>query len=83
MAKIILTVSDKFGRFSYDLEMPDDLPCEKLMADIIQTVTNYNNGIFFRPDRTKLFAEKLGRALLPRETLEQAGIWNGDKLTIG
>ncbi|MGN0555251.1 MAG: EsaB/YukD family protein [Candidatus Fimenecus sp.] len=83
MAKIIVTVSDKFGRFSYDLEMPDDVPCQKLLGDIVQTVSHYNNGIFFHPNRTKLTSEKLGRALRPEESLETAGIWTGDKLTIG
>lgn len=82
MAQIIITVSDKLSGTEYDVEVPNDLECEKLLDDIIQALTGANPQLHWDLYTSVLESPKLKKALNPRKTLSEEGIWNGDFLYI-
>lgn len=82
MARIIITLTNRINAFSYDLEAPTDLECHKLIDDIVQTIISYNPDLSYNPNKSKLFLPKLNSYISPYQTLEDAGVYNGDYLII-
>ena len=82
METIIITVTDFSKRFMYDLETPLDVKIGKLKLDILETLKGYNEGLFESINDIELFFNRQGKQLLPEETLIDAGVWNGDFITI-
>lgn len=83
MSSFIVTVTDKYGRFSYDMEIPDNIPCRKLIKDVAQTVMSNNNGMLIKTAEQTVYINKLNRYMMPDETLDSAGVWTGDIITVG
>ena len=83
MQHIIVTLTDINHSFMYDLELPTDLVYEKLIDDIIQTIISYNPDLAYNTSASKLIIPKLMmKEMQIGETLESAGIFNGDYLII-
>lgn len=83
MKNLIVTVGDSFSGRKFDLEVPADVESEKLLDDILETLRGYAPELQWRISEVTLWAQRLGRVLKPGETLEQAGVWNGDYLYLG
>ena len=85
MNMIIVTLTFTAGgeAISYDMEMPCQVPARTLIAHICQTVNLYCEGALeLQPQGLQLRCRRLERVLAPTETLEDAGVWNGDHLDL-
>lgn len=85
MKMVIVTLSLSTGaeEKSYDMEMPCQVPVRPLIAHICQTLNLYSEGTLDpKPQGLRLWCRRLERMLAPDETLEDAGIWNGDHLDL-
>lgn len=85
MKMVIVTLSFVAGgtEKSYDMEMPCQANVKSLTAHICQTLQLYSEGrIELQPLALQLRCRRLDRVLNPNETLEDAGIWNGDHLEL-
>ncbi len=79
MVIVSLSYSTSDGSRTYDMEMPCHIPVKTLAEQICQTLALYTgDGTFYNLGRPQLYCRRLGRNLHPQETLEQAGVWNGD-----
>lgn len=85
MNMVIVTLSTVVAgaEKSYDMEMPCQVPAKTLATHICQTLSAYTEGRL-KPDAgaVRLWCRRLARFLAPEETLETAGIWNGDHLDL-
>lgn len=81
MVIVSLSYAAPGGTRTYDMEMPCHIPAQTLAEHICQTLDLYTGGST-GSSRTglRLYCRRLGRALAPQETLEQAGVWNGDHI---
>lgn len=82
MESIIVTVTNIAKAYLYDLEVPTNISIDKLKDDIVEALNGYNPNLFLRTATTELFFNRIGRQLNADETLESAGVWNGDYITI-
>lgn len=83
MVIVTLTCTAAAAEKSYDLEMPCQVPARPLIAHICQTINLYTEGaVDLQPQGLRLWCRRLERALSPEETLEDAGIWNGDHIDL-
>ena len=85
MKMVIVTLSHSTAgsEISYDMEMPTQIAVKPLTSHICQTLSHYTeNRIQPDPAGKKLWCRRLERILSPNETLEDAGIWNGDHLEL-
>ncbi len=82
MDNIIVTATNLTKSYMYDLEVPTNLTIDKLKDDMVETLNGYNPDLFLSTAVTELFCNRLGRNLLSHETLESAGVWNGDYITV-
>lgn len=82
MESIIVTVTDLKKSFLYDLELPVDIPQKKLTEDIVEALNGYDPALGLSADGAGLYCNRTGKRLGPDETLESAGVWNGDYVTI-
>ena len=82
MENIIITVTNLTKSYFYDLEVPTNITIDKLKDDIVEALNGYNPDLFLKTATTELFCNRLGRQIQPEVTLENAGVWNGDYITI-
>lgn len=82
MENIIVTVTNISKSFLYDLELPVTVTIDKLKDDVVETLNGYNPDLFLQAATTNLFCNRIGRQLSGDETLESAGVWNGDYITL-
>ncbi len=82
MNSIIVTLTDKNRSFLYDLEVPSELEVDKLKDDIVEALNGYNPSLFLKTAGVELLCNRSGRQLLSEDTLESAGVWNGDYITV-
>lgn len=82
MEHIIVTATNIRKSFLYDLDVPTNLTVDKLKDDIVEALNGYDPNLFLRTATTELFCNRLGRQLTAEETLESAGVWNGDYITL-
>lgn len=73
MERVIVTVQRYNDSQVRDIEIPVDISAETLLREISLTL-GWN-------DACELYAEPPGRVLSPSETLLQAGVWDGARLT--
>ena len=82
MKMVIVTLTCAAEK-SYDMEMPCQVPVKPLITHICQTLNLYTEGaINLQPQSLRLWCRRLERVLSPGETLEDAGIWNGDHIDL-
>lgn len=79
---MIVTVRNENRSYSYDLEIPNDLQTEKLLDDIVQTLNGCDSSLYLQAVRSELICERTGRKLEDSQTAEEAGVRNGDFLTL-
>lgn len=82
MENIIVTATNISKSFLYDLELPATVTVDKLKDDIVDALNGYNPDLFLNTASTALFCNRIGRQLNNDETLESAGVWNGDYITL-
>lgn len=83
MVIVTLTCSAGPDEKSYDMEMPCQIPVRPLIAHICQTLSLYTEGTLDpKPQGLRLWCRRLERMLTPDETLEDAGVWNGDHIDL-
>ena len=82
MENLIVTVTNLSKSFLLDLEVPADVPAQQLLADIEEALCGYDPHLLNGSQATSLFCNRLGRPLRPEETLEDAGVWDGDYITM-
>lgn len=82
MENIIVTVTNISQSYIFDLEVPTTVTIDKLKDDIVETLNGYKPDLFLHTATTMLFCNRIGRQLFDEETLETAGVWNGDYVTV-
>ena len=82
MKKIIVTVTDDRGRFAIDLELPTDVKMNKLGADIVEVLHSVDPACRYDPGCVTFLCSRTEAFLREEDTLEDAGVWNGDLLLI-
>ena len=82
MKSIIITVSDKNRRFLVDVEVPTEEPGGKVTEDLFEVLNHQDEDLRLNTYYHGLYLERQKRLLKDRETLAQAGVWNGDYLTV-
>lgn len=82
METVIVTMTDEKESFFFDLEVPIGLPVSKLKDDIVQTLNGYRPELCLSSTGMAIMNRRGERVLQEEETLEQAGVWNGDYLTL-
>ena len=82
MDNIIVTATNTSKSFLYDLELPTTVTVGKLKNDIVEALNGYNPDLLLNAVSTVLFCNRIGRRLRNDETLESAGVWNGDYITL-
>lgn len=82
METIIITVTDERRTFFCDLEVPVELEFGRLKEDMVQTLNAYKPELYLKASRVQLFCNRTEHLLAADETLEKAGVWNGDFITI-
>ena len=80
MNHFIVTVCDSFSGRKFDLEVPKDVESDKLLDDILEALRGYAPELQWRISEVALWDRRLGRILKSTETLDEAGVWNGDYL---
>ncbi len=85
-AFIIVTVQDESHSFTYDVEVPVNVPARKLAGDIVEALNYYH-----RSSKAKSCCQKAAtrsrtdvpeRTLDPAKTFYEAGVWQGDELVL-
>lgn len=82
MNRIIVTLKERQNLFSYDLELPLQVKVGQLKYQIVETIQALDPNVLSETVAYSLFCERIGRNLVDDETLEEAGVWNGDYLLI-
>lgn len=82
MENIIVTVTNQTKAFFYDIEVPIGLPMRGLKDDIVEALNGYNPNLFLKTAALSLVCNRTGHILSDEETMETAGVWNGDYITI-
>ncbi len=78
---MLLTVSTNITSITYDMDIPADIPCKKIVKDYSDIISRVlNKDIDYT--RLSLVSNRLGRTLSSEESLGDAGIWNGDYIVI-
>ena len=74
MDMVIVTIKSQEEKQLMDIEIPFDITAEELAASL----TNYMQ----LKEIKSLWAEPLHRELLKKETLKEAGVWEGSYLIL-
>lgn len=82
MKKIIVTVTNKEKSFCYDVEVPTNLTLDKLYDDIAQSLIGYKPNMTLKADSARIYSTFCKKMLGNTDTLESAGVWNGDILIL-
>ncbi len=78
---MILTITTNISLRSYDIEVPDGILVEKFTSDVVECL-NSMNGRHFVADSFAVVSNRMDKILMPDETLEEAGVWNGDYISL-
>ncbi len=82
MNEIIVSVTNAYKTFLIDLELPCDVAAGELTLDIIEALNGYDPRLCMRGDSAVLFCNRTGKRLKKDQTLKDAGVWNGDFITV-
>ena len=82
MKSIIITVSDRNKSFMVDVEVPTDEPGGKVTEDLFEVLNQRDEDLRLNAYYHCLYLNRQKKSLNDRETLAQAGVWNGDYITI-
>ncbi len=65
-----------------DIEVPTDEPGRKVTEDIFEVLNHRDEDLRLNAYYHCLYLNRQKRSLKESETLAQAGVWNGDYITI-
>lgn len=82
MEQIIVTVTDCVGSFFEDLEISVNIPAGRLLSDVLQTLKCFRPELRLPQTGVRILHNRTGRMIKEEETMEEAGVWNGDYLTL-
>ena len=82
MENIIVTVTNQNKNFFYDIEVPIGLSMRNLKDDIVETLNGYNPNLFLDTANVSFICNRTGQVIRDEETMETAGVWNGDYITL-
>ena len=82
MQHIIITVRDHETRRDFDLEVPVNIPGEQLVDDITQALYGYDPFLVWDVNKTVLYDPKRKKLVRGDQTLDDAGVVNGDYLEL-
>jgi uncharacterized ubiquitin-like protein YukD len=82
MANINVTVYDSTENKRVPVELPNDAPCNKIIAVLIQKLRLPTNGPDGAPLSYKFHHKNSGRQILDSQTLAEAGVTDGDILRL-
>lgn len=82
MDNIIITITNQSKSFFYDIEVPIGLTISSLKDDIVEAINGYNPNLFLKAATVTLLCNRTGHILTDDDTMETAGVWNGDYITI-
>ena len=81
MKKIIVTLTNENNSFFFDMELPTQYPVEKMYSTIVDLLNQNQSKVTFKVAGFFLGANRQKKIISPQNTLEEAGIWNGDYIT--
>lgn len=81
-ASVIVTVCAGEGGYTYDIEVPTDIECRKVLADVMDALSAMGADISELKNARKMYSIRLQRFLDEHESFGSSGIWNGDVITI-
>ena len=79
---VIVTVRAKDAPFSVDLDIPAQEPLGELKTKLLEILRMLNERIFAGWPDINLVDARGDRLLMPEQTLEEAGIWDGAVLYV-
>lgn len=84
MKNVIVTISFYYDKKStaYDIELPCEVPVNELSVHIAETLNGYHSRFALSLTNATLYSPRLKRTLKPDETLDSAGVWNGDYINL-
>lgn len=82
MKRIIVTLTNQSRHFCYDVELPLNIKIRQLKEQIEEAIRVFDPNVFEGMPQYTLYGNRIGRNLVDDETLEEAGVWNGDYLMI-
>ena len=82
MKKIIVTLTNENNSFFLDMELPTQYPVKKMYSTIVDLLNQNQSKIVFKVAGLLLVANRQKKIISPINTLEEAGIWNGDYITV-
>lgn len=82
MKKIIVTLTNENNSFFFDMELPTQYPVKKMYSTIVDLLNQNQSKIVFKVAGLLLVANRQKKIISPNNTLEEAGIWNGDYITV-
>lgn len=77
----IVTITSNAFRAVYDMEFPDEVPVHKLTRDAIESI-NAASGMNLDYRNFAMVCNRTNQVLNAEQTLSEAGVWNGDYLTL-
>lgn len=80
MVTVLLTAAGK--NIGYDMELPTNVPALVLVRHIVETLNEYHHTLQISGQNKVLWSKRLGQIINPDETLEHAGVWNGDYIEL-
>lgn len=63
------------------MDVPNDIPVRKVTADIIECLGSVLK-VPLDVSEFCIVSNRMDKILMPDETLEEAGVWNGDYITL-
>ena len=82
MKKIIVTLTDGKNSFFTDMELPVDYPVRMMYPTIVDLINQNQTKVRFENTNILMAANRQKKVIEPNSTLEEAGIWNGDYITL-
>lgn len=82
MNNIIVTIKSSDNSFEYDFECAVDEPASEVIKGIFETISSVNPTLSLSSLYHTIRIDKSGKIIGDSQTFEEAGIVNGDYLTI-
>ena len=82
MEKIIVTVTNENNSFFFVMELPTGYPVSMMYPTIVELLNQNQSKMHFKVSGFLLGANRQKKTIPPHCTLEEAGIWNGDYITV-
>ena len=79
---VILTVKIERTELEYDMEFPANIPGGQLCAKLLTALNNLEYEIFRTIEKINIIIERTGMPLDEEQTLEEAEVWDGSKITV-